>query len=122
MARSKPSIRSRIEGATFLGVDIGTSGVKAEVLDEHGALAGQGTAALSVQRPRPLWSVQDPGAWWDATTAAAQAIDAAVRRAVRGIGLAGQMHGATTCRMPPARCGWRLPAVSGATGCSRAPS
>ncbi|KQR83140.1 xylulokinase [Sphingomonas sp. Leaf343] len=79
----------------FLGIDIGTSGVKAVVLDTAGAVVAQGTAALTVQRPQPLWSEQDPAAWWDATTAAVQAIDPAVRRSVRGIGLAGQMHGAT---------------------------
>ncbi|MEG3164254.1 xylulokinase [Sphingomonas sp. PB2P19] len=79
----------------FLGIDIGTSGVKAVVLDETGSVVGQGTAALTVQRPHPLWSEQDPGAWWRATTAAVQAIDPAVRRSVRGVGLAGQMHGAT---------------------------
>jgi len=79
----------------FLGIDIGTSGVKAVVLDEHGAVVAQGTAALSVQRPQPLWSEQDPDAWWQAATAAVRAIDPAVRRAVRGVGLAGQMHGAT---------------------------
>lgn len=79
----------------FLGIDIGTSGVKAVVLDEHGAVVAQGSAALTVQRPRPLWSEQDPDAWWQATTAAVRAIDPAVRRAVRGVGLAGQMHGAT---------------------------
>lgn len=79
----------------FLGIDIGTSGVKAVVIDHHGAVVGQGTAALTVQRPQPLWSEQDPEAWWAATTAAVQGIDPAVRRAVLGIGLAGQMHGAT---------------------------
>lgn len=79
----------------FLGIDIGTSGVKAVVQDEHGAVVAQGTAALTVQRPQPLWSEQDPDAWWQATTAAVRAIDLTVRRAVRGIGLAGQMHGAT---------------------------
>lgn len=79
----------------FLGIDIGTSGVKAVVLDEAGAVTGQGVAALSVQRPHDLWSEQDPEAWWQATTAAVQAIDPAVRRSVRGVGLAGQMHGAT---------------------------
>ncbi|AKH43228.1 xylulokinase [Altererythrobacter atlanticus] len=79
----------------FLGIDIGTSGVKAVALDESGAVAGQGTAALSVQRPQPSWSEQDPEAWWRATTAAVQALDPALRRAVRGIGIAGQMHGAT---------------------------
>ena len=79
----------------FLGIDIGTSGVKAVVLDAHGSVVGQGTAALTVQRPHPLWSEQDPDAWWKATTAAVQAIDPSVRRSVRGVGLAGQMHGAT---------------------------
>ena len=79
----------------FLGIDIGTSGVKAVVLDEHGSVVGQGTAALTVQRPHPLWSEQDPDAWWKATIAAVQAIDPSVRRSVRGVGLAGQMHGAT---------------------------
>jgi xylulokinase len=79
----------------FLGIDIGTSGVKAVVLDDTGAVAGQGTAALTVQRPEPLWSEQDPEAWWLATEAAVRAIDPAIRRAVRGIGVAGQMHGAT---------------------------
>jgi xylulokinase len=79
----------------FLGIDIGTSGVKAVVLDETGAVAGQGTAPLSVSRPHALWSEQDPESWWRATTAAVRAIDPALRRAVRGVGLAGQMHGAT---------------------------
>uniref|UniRef100_UPI0035CAF73A xylulokinase n=1 Tax=uncultured Sphingomonas sp. TaxID=158754 RepID=UPI0035CAF73A len=79
----------------FLGIDIGTSGVKAVVLDTHGAVVGQGVAALSVQRPHPLWSEQDPEEWWKATSAAILAIDPAIRRSVRGIGLAGQMHGAT---------------------------
>jgi xylulokinase len=79
----------------FLGIDIGTSGVKAVVLDEVGAVHGQGTAPLTVQRPHPLWSEQDPEAWWTATGAAVGAIDPALRRRVRGVGLAGQMHGAT---------------------------
>ncbi|GGA43201.1 xylulokinase [Sphingomonas psychrolutea] len=79
----------------FLGIDIGTSGVKAVVLDTHGAVVGQGVAALSVQRPELLWSEQDPDAWWAATEAAVRAIDPTIRRAVRGVGIAGQMHGAT---------------------------
>ncbi len=79
----------------YLGIDIGTSGVKAIVLDEGGALLGQGTASLSVSRPHDLWSEQDPDAWWAATNAAVLAIDPALRAAVRGVGLAGQMHGAT---------------------------
>ena len=64
-------------------------------MDVHGLVVGQGLAALTVQRPHPLWSEQDPEAWWSATSAAVLAIDPAVRRSVRSIGLAGQMHGAT---------------------------
>ena len=79
----------------FLGIDIGTSGVKAVVIDRDGAIAAQATAALTVQRPHPLWSEQDPDAWWQATDAAVRALPADVRRAVRGLGIAGQMHGAT---------------------------
>jgi len=79
----------------FLGIDIGTSGVKAACVAEDGTLLGQGTASLTVSRPQPTWSEQYPDAWWRATEAAVLAIDPAVRRKVRGIGVAGQMHGAT---------------------------
>ncbi|WP_116089909.1 xylulokinase [Sphingomonas crusticola] len=79
----------------FLGIDIGTSGVKAVVIAADGSVAGQGVAALSVSRPQPLWSEQAPEDWWEATQAAVRAIEPAVRRSVRGIGIAGQMHGAT---------------------------
>jgi len=79
----------------FLGIDIGTSGVKAVVIAADGSVAGQGTAALTVSRPHDLWSEQAPEDWWAATEAAVRAIDPAVRRSVRGIGVAGQMHGAT---------------------------
>jgi len=40
----------------FLGIDIGTSGVKAVVIAADGSVAGQGTAALTVSRPHELWS------------------------------------------------------------------
>ena len=78
----------------FLGIDIGTSGVKAVVIGEDGTVAAQGTAPLAVSRPHDLWSEQDPRDWWAAACAAVTAIDPELRRAVRGIGLAGQMHGA----------------------------
>jgi len=82
----------------YLGIDLGTSGVKAVLVDDAQAVIGQGTAPLEVSRPKPLWSEQDPEAWWRATGAAVGALKAAHPRelaAVRGIGLSGQMHGAT---------------------------
>lgn len=79
----------------FLGIDIGTSGVKAVLVDEADRVAAQATMPLEVSRPHPTWSEQDPDAWWRATCAAVDALDPTLRRSVRGVGLAGQMHGAT---------------------------
>lgn len=79
----------------FLGLDIGTSGVKALVLNESGCVIDQQSVGLTVSRPSPLWSEQTPGDWWSACDAAVQMLDAKVRSCVRAIGLAGQMHGAT---------------------------
>lgn len=79
----------------YLGIDIGTSGVKAILLDAAGQVAAQATAPLAVSRPQPLWSEQDPDAWVAATEAAVLALPAELRARVAAIGLAGQMHGAT---------------------------
>src|SRR5689334_11552391 len=79
----------------FLGIDIGTSGVKAVVLSADGAVLGQATAPLSVSRPHALWSEQDADSWWAATEAAVLGLAPDLRAGVQGIGLAGQMHGAT---------------------------
>lgn len=79
----------------FLGIDVGTSGVKAVVLAETGAVLGQASAPLNVLRPAPLWSEQSADDWWSATQAAVMALDPKLRAGIAGIGLAGQMHGAT---------------------------
>lgn len=79
----------------YLGIDIGTSGVKAIVMDEAGDVVAQATAPLNVSRPQPLWSEQDPADWWRVTQDAVLQLPQAVRGAVKAIGLSGQMHGAT---------------------------
>ena len=79
----------------YLGIDIGTSGVKAVIVDDAQALVSTASAPLSVSRPRPLWSEQDPSDWWRATGEAVRRLDADARAKVRAIGLSGQMHGAT---------------------------
>jgi xylulokinase len=75
-----------------LGIDLGTSGVKAVLTGPGGALLAQAAAPLTVAMPHPLWSEQDPASWWAATVAAVRQIGDL--SAVRGVGLAGQMHGA----------------------------
>lgn len=79
----------------YLGIDVGTSGVKAVIVDDANAVIDQASAPLNVSRTRPLWSEQDPADWWAATNDAVAALSPIARRAVRAVGLAGQMHGAT---------------------------
>jgi xylulokinase len=81
-----------------LGIDLGTSEVKAVLVDDAGRVVGQAHGAVPISRPQPLWSEQDPADWWSATVAALAALRAAHPRAfgaVRGLGLSGHMHGAT---------------------------
>jgi xylulokinase len=84
--------------ATSLGIDLGTSSVKALLIDEAQDILAEGQAALALDRPRPGWSEQDPEAWWQATCSAVAQIRANRPRelaAVAAIGLSGQQHGAT---------------------------
>ena len=83
----------------WLGIDIGTGGSRALLVDERGALKASYTALHEdMMMQRPLWAEQRPENWWDA---AQEAVRGVLRRAgvsgadVRGIGLSGQMHGLT---------------------------
>lgn len=81
---------------TYLGLDLGTSGVKALLIDADQTSLAEGHGALSVQRPAPGQSEQQPEDWIAATTAAINELAGkADLSGVRGIGLSGQMHGAT---------------------------
>ena len=79
----------------YMGIDIGTSAVKAAVIDDGGAVVDQASAPLRVLRPQPLWSEQDPADWWSATNIAVNGLRSTLRKEVRALGLSGQMHGAT---------------------------
>src|SRR5580692_5094920 len=79
----------------YLGVDLGTSSVKAVIVDDAETLIAQASAPLAVSRPQPLFSEQDPAQWWNAAVESILRLPAAARAAVRAVGLSGQMHGAT---------------------------
>ncbi len=82
----------------YLGIDLGTSEVKVVLLDEGGRIVASATAPLEVQRPQPRWSEQSPESWWEASLAAVDKLRSShpgPLAAVEGIGLSGQMHGAT---------------------------
>ena len=78
----------------LLGIDLGTSSVKALIVDEHGRTLGSGHAGYPLRHPRPGWAEQEPDEWWRGTIAAVRmaSIHAGSPR-IDAIGLSGQMHG-----------------------------
>lgn len=84
---------------SYLGIDVGTSGVKAYLIDRQGKALGEASAkAVEPVRPHPGWSEQQPSDWWSATLEAVDKLAKAHPEEVakvRGIGLSGHMHGAT---------------------------
>lgn len=81
----------------FVGLDLGTSSVKGVLMTDGQRVVGSASAPLTVSRPHPGWSEQDPEDWWRASLAVLDALAAAHPAelgAVEGIGLSGQMHGA----------------------------
>ncbi len=80
----------------YLGVDIGTSGTKALLLEAGGRVRATATVSHPSLFPRPGWSEQRPDDWWRSACAA---IKLALRKGrvsrddVAGVGLSGQMHG-----------------------------
>ncbi|MCJ8521370.1 xylulokinase [Pseudorhizobium tarimense] len=82
----------------YLGLDLGTSGVKAMLIDGDQRIIGSASGSLDVSRPHPGWSEQDPAHWIRATEEAVAGLKAKFPHelaAVKGVGLSGQMHGAT---------------------------
>jgi xylulokinase len=81
----------------FLGLDLGTSELKALLLNDQHQLLATARAPLSVQRPQALWSEQDPASWWQAlleVMAQLQGTQPEALARLQGVGLSGQMHGA----------------------------
>jgi xylulokinase len=81
----------------WLGIDVGTGGSRALLVDERGAVrAGYTALHEDMQMARPLWAEQRPQNWWDAVVEAIRGVldkSGVNGAAVRAIGLSGQMHG-----------------------------
>lgn len=81
-------------GDLFVGIDIGTSGVKVIVVDRAGGLVASASESLDFDRPRPGWTETPPSRWWNATVAATQQLVKEVGAdRIAAAGLSGQMHG-----------------------------
>ena len=80
----------------FLGVDCGTSALKAVLVDERERVVATTLRPYAPDRPQPLWSEQNPDIWREAMFGALAELRAAAPkdwREVRGVGFSGQMHG-----------------------------
>lgn len=79
----------------YLGLDLGTSSVKAIIMNEQGDVIASHSVSLVISRPQPQWSEQNPQAWWQATEDAITHLSQTYpMENIKAIGLSGQMHGA----------------------------
>lgn len=80
----------------LLGIDVGTTGARALLLDEEGRVKASSSSEYPIYYPRPGWAEQDPEDWWKGV---GQVISQVLTqgkvspREIKGIGLSGQMHG-----------------------------
>jgi len=82
--------------AYLLGIDVGTTGTRALLIDDHGNLVGSATNDYPMYTPRPQWAEQDPEDWWQAAVQSVRRVlhDSRIDAGqIVGLGLTGQMHG-----------------------------
>lgn len=80
----------------LLGIDVGTTGSKALLVDADGAVRASTMAEYPMFTPQPLWAEQNPTDWWNATVTSIRRVldEGGVQPdQVAGVGLTGQMHG-----------------------------
>ncbi|MEW6745035.1 MAG: xylulokinase [Planctomycetota bacterium] len=77
----------------FLGLDVGTSGARALLIDGDGKVAASATESYPLATPQPGWAEQDPLDWYrGSVTAIRRALEMVTGASVRAVGLTGQMH------------------------------
>jgi xylulokinase len=83
----------------LLGIDVGTGGTRALVIDSNGRIAASATSEhVPFASPETGWAEQDPRDWWRATTEAVRAVLAqpgVTADSIKAVGFSGQMHGST---------------------------
>lgn len=81
----------------FIGVDLGTSSVKLILMDERGVIENTVTREYPLSFPQNGWAEQNPQDWFDSTIDGLQELIRDTDRSqIRGLGIAGQMHGLVT--------------------------
>lgn len=79
----------------YIGLDLGTSGLKGVLIDDAQGVLAEASAPLVVSRPHEGWSEQSPADWIAAAETVLDSLSVHGLSQVRAIGLSGQMHGAT---------------------------
>ena len=78
----------------YIGVDLGTSGVKLLLMDKNGQIRNKVTRTYPISFPNPGWSEQAPRDWYGETIEGIRDLISDIDpKEIRGIGIAGQMHG-----------------------------
>lgn len=75
----------------LLGIDVGTSGARALLVDDRGRVLQEAVCEVPLHTPRPGWAEQHPEDWWNAARSVLDQVSAG--HSIRAIGLSGQMHG-----------------------------
>ena len=76
----------------LLGVDVGTSSLKAVAISPRGELLAQATRCYPTRSPRPGWAEQEPEEWWQACREAVQEVVGKAGAELLALGFTGQMH------------------------------
>lgn len=85
-----------IDAMYLLGIDVGTSGVKALLMDRAGKVVASASESYPLFTPQPLWAEQEPDDWWNATCKVVRRVlenSGVAASEIQGVGLSGQMHG-----------------------------
>ncbi|MBS3821873.1 MAG: xylulokinase, partial [Phycisphaerae bacterium] len=80
----------------YLGLDIGTSGTKSLIMNAKAEVIATATVEHPISAPKPGWSEQNPIDWWDSACKATRKVIKTADidgKAIKGVGLSGQMHG-----------------------------
>ncbi len=78
----------------FLGIDVGTGGTRAVLIDRSGTvLASHSSAHAGIHSEHIGWAEQDPSDWWRAAQEAIAGVLELAQGSVEAVGLTGQMHG-----------------------------
>ncbi|MCQ2771287.1 MAG: xylulokinase, partial [Clostridia bacterium] len=77
----------------YIGLDLGTSGIKGLLVDNSGKILKEANATYEVYYPHNGWSEQNPEDWLEAANKILGELSCGVEKDIKGVSIGGQMHG-----------------------------